>query len=398
MKDSIISEYNQIAEVKREYHFEKDVFIIDSTIRSLQSGISGSKHTAKDLIDIGLALDAIGVKELIVNLSWKDGFEVCEGLAKENLNCKLVGTFRARHPNWETWMQHGLEVGVDEICFESAPNTDYLKKAADLVHSKGRTVSHAFAEYYTYDEILNIINVGKEYDYKSQSFHDSFLKFGITPEAIKYFIRSIKKDVSDCPPLYIHLSNFYGHATMTAVAAIVAGANAADVCFNGVGHHCGHIQLAQIVMVLEVLYGIKTGIKLEKLFETSKLIQRRTGVPMLLDSPVTGDYTFMIDGFYWAAEVNIPYSDRVHAKFPFPPDSVGSQERVIWSENTITTDVVKEKLALMKLKHEEGDVGEIIKQLTRVMQQKNTYPMWLDDAEFEKLCKLVVEDRAKERV
>ena len=119
---------------------------------------------------------------------------------------------------------------------------------------------------------------------------------------------------------------------------------------------------------------------------------------MLLDSPVTGDYTFMIDGFYWAAEVNIPYSDRVHAKFPFPPDSVGSQERVIWSENTITTDVVKEKLALMKLKHEEGDVGEIIKQLTRVMQQKNTYPMWLDDAEFEKLCKLVVEDRAKERV
>src|SRR5262249_29826915 len=110
-------EFNSASEVREALHFPPDVFIVDSTIRSLQSSVSGSRHTARDLIEIGKALDDFGVRELIINLSWKDGLAVCEGLAGQGLRAKIVGTFRARHPHAAEWARQGVAAGADEICF-----------------------------------------------------------------------------------------------------------------------------------------------------------------------------------------------------------------------------------------------------------------------------------------
>jgi len=381
------SEYNSFRQVVEGLNFADDVYIVDSTIRSLQSGVSGSHHTARDLIEIGKALDELGVRELIVNLSWKDGVEVCEGLSRENLRCKIVGTFRARHPSWKQWAEQGIRAGVDEICFESAPTAEYLKEAAEEVQGQGRKVSHAFAEIYSYEDVVDLCRAGVSHGCESQSFHDSFFRFGITPEAMKFFFKSIRADVPHCPPLYVHLSNFYGHATMTAVAALVAGASAADVCLNAIGHHCGHISLSEIVLALEMLYGIDTGIKLEMLREVSLFIQERTEVPLRINEPIVGDFAFMNDGAYWAAEVDLPYEDRVHAKFPFPPSVVGTEERIIWSDKTITKDSLRAKLASMGLAYQEGNLERIIEQLGEVLAQKRAYPNWLLDSEFEDLCR-----------
>ena len=384
------SEYNSAPQVLETLDFAEEVYIVDSTIRSLQSGVSGSHHTAQDLVEIGKALDSLGVRELIVNLSWKDGLQVCEGLAQENLNAKLVGTFRARHPLWEKWVSDGIDAGVDEICFESAPDAEYLRRAADLVQGQGKTVSHGFAELYSYQEVVELCRTSVGCGYESQSFHDSFFRFGITPEAIKFLIRSIKADVPACPPMYVHLSNFYGQATMTVIAALTAGASAADVCMNGVGHHCGHTSLAEVVMVLEGLYKINTGIKVEKLREVSLLIRERTGIPMPIVEPVVGDYAFTTDGAYWAAEAELPYEERVHATFPFPPYVVGAKEQVIWSEKTITADSVGEKLTTMGLAHREGDIDRIIARLAEILGAGSNYPSWMPDADFEVLCREVV--------
>jgi 2-isopropylmalate synthase len=191
----------------------------------------------------------------------------------------------------------------------------------------------------------------------------------------------------------VHLSNFYGNATMTAVAALTAGANAADVCMNGIGHHCGHIQLAEIVMVLEALYGVKTGIKLDKLTEVSHLVRERSGVPLPLPSPVIGDYAFMIDGAYWAAESNIPYNERIHAKFPIPPEMSGNREQVIWAAGTTNAGSVRAKLTAMGIPADEQKdepVEQIIASLEAVLRQRTQYPTWISDNEFEQLCRDVV--------
>lgn len=374
--------------------FPSEVYIVDSTIRSLQSGISGSRHAAKDLVDIGVALGDLGVRELIVNLSWKDGLAVCERLAAAGLRSRIVGTFRARSPLAERWARDGLAAGADEICFESCLDGTHLRRLADPVLACGRRVSHAFAEAYTFQEVLDLCCQGTPIGLSSQSFHDSFFRFGLTPEAAKHFYRSVRRLVPDCPPLYVHLSNFYGNATMTAVAAMAAGATAPDVCVNGIGHHCGHISLCEIVMVLETLYGVRTGIRLERLRDVSLLVRERTGIPLPLTSPVVGDCAFILDGAYWAAEAHLPCAERIHAKFPVPPDQVGNAERIVWSDNTITAESIRAKLRAMgtPAKHiDDALVGEVITDLRVALERLPDYPRWLSDAQFERLCSAAVE-------
>jgi len=383
------SEFNDLPAVRQNYQFPKEVYIVDSTIRTLQSGASGGYHTLKDLVEIGKALDGLGIREIIVQLSWQDGPKICEGLAQENLKCKIVGTFRAYHPFWEKLTDQGIQAGVDEICFESIIDSNHFDRAAELCHKKGKKISHAFSDIYSYPQVVELCKKGVECGCQSQSFHDSFslFRFGINPDAIKYFVTSLRHDVPDLPPVYVHFSNIFGHAAMTAAAAIVAGASAPDVCMNGIGHHSGHIPLEEIVMVLECLYGIKTGIKLEKLKEVSRFIQDRTGIPVPLMKPIVGDYTFLVDGYYHADEINVPEDKKLHSIFPFSPPLVGSEEKIIWSHRQITPESVRWKLSSIGLEYQDRHVEQIIVQVTETLLRKKLYPNWLTDSQFEEICR-----------
>ena len=384
------SEYNREPAVVDALTFPPEVYLVDSTIRSLQSGVSGSTHSLDDLVEIGVAISELGARELIVNISWRDGPEVIERLATRGLDARLVATFRARNERWAEWARQAADVGADEICLESSVDADGLRAAAELVHEVGVDLSHAFAEAYSYAEVVEIVRTGTQLGCHSQSFHDSFFSLGIHPEAMKWFIRRVLEDVPEAPPLFVHLSNFYGQATMTGVAAVTAGATAVDVCANGTGHHCGHTSLSEVALVLEHLYSIRTGIRLDRLRSIAKLLEDRTGVPVPLIQPVVGPFAFMGDGAYWAAEAHVPFEDRVHATFPFAPDVVGSQERVVWNDRTLTTDAVGHRLRGAGLEATEAQRQAVIAKLRETLDRRATYPAWLSDEEFDRLAREVI--------
>jgi len=386
-----ISEYNHSAEVRESYHFPKEVFIVDSTVKTLQSGASGGYHTTEDLVEIGKAIDQLGVREMMVQLTWQDGLKICEGLARENLNCKLVGTFKFG-PHWQKIAEEGIQAGAEEICFRGIMDENDIERGAELCQKRGQKVSHAFPEMYSYQKVVEICKRSITCGYQSQHFADSLslFNFGINPEAIKYFVSSLLHDIPGMPPIYVHLSNTFGHATLTAAAAIVAGATAPDVTLNGIGHNSGHIPLEEIVMVLECLYGIHTGIDLKKIHDTSHFIQERTGIPVPVTKPIVGDDTFLVDGYYLADEANTPEAKKLHSIFPFSPAIVGSAEKAIWSHRQITPESVKWKLSSMGLKYMDSHVAQIILEVTETLQKKKTYPNWLTDSEFEDLCRSIV--------
>jgi isopropylmalate/homocitrate/citramalate synthase len=272
--------------------------------------------------------------------------------------------------------------GADEVCLESAADAERLAVAATTVRELGIDVSLAFAEAYSYDEVVKLCRAGLELGCRSQSFHDSFFRLGIHPDAIRAFISRLTSDVGDLPPLYVHLSNFYGHATMTAVAALTAGASAVDVCMNGTGHHCGHTSLAEVTLVLEHLYGVSTGIRTEALQGAYQLVMARSRVPMPLTQPVVGPFAFMGDGAYWAAESHLPFEERIHATFPFEPGVVGSEERVIWNDRTTTIEAVEHRLKSAGVAVTPERSLAIIAELRRELERRDTYPAWLADEEF----------------
>jgi isopropylmalate/homocitrate/citramalate synthase len=263
------------------------------------------------------------------------------------------------------------------------------------VRSQGRAFSHGFAELYSYEQVRELCAVGVELGCTSLNFHDSFFRMGIHPEAIKYFIRKIRRDVPAHPPLIVHLSNFFGHATMTAVAALTAGASAVDVCMNAVGHHCGHTSLPEVVMTLESLYGVRTGIQLDQIRHVAELVERETGIHKQSNQPIIGEFAFAMDGAYWSLEADKPYDQRVHAIYPFSPEVIGAEERVVWSERSVMPESVGARLQLLGLSHDATAIEQILAVLAARLASKQDFPNWMLDEEFTALCRETLQAPAR---
>ena len=359
--------------------FPEDVWLVDSTIRSLQSTVSGSSHTADDLIDIGMMVDGLGVREILVNAQWADGIETIIGLAERRPKAKIVATFRVQHPQADEFLRASIEAGADEVCLESPEDLGVLEHAAKEVHDGGASVSVAFAERHTWDEMIALSKAAISLDAQSLSFHDSFFRFGVTAESMGVFVKRVRSLLEGHPPLYIHLSNFYGTAATTAIKAIASGANAADVCLNVTGHHCGHISLAEVTMILEDLYDIRTGIQLDKIASAVEFITERTGVPIRLQQPVIGDLAFMVDGADWAAEAHLPYDNRMHSRVPFEPSIVGTSETVVWSPRTASPRSLAVKLDSLGLPADDATAERAHGFLAEAVAAREEYPYFITD-------------------
>lgn len=61
---------------------------------------------------------------------------------------------------------------------------------------------------------------------------------------------------------------------------------------NGLGDRAGNASFEEIAASLEILYGIKTRIKLEKLYALSRYVETITGIQCQRHKPVVGEMPF----------------------------------------------------------------------------------------------------------
>ncbi len=112
----------------------------------------------------------------------------------------------------------------------------------------------------------------------------------ITPSGMKRLISMITKEIS-CP-IDVHCHNDFGLAVANTISAVESGASQVQVTVNGLGERAGNADLAQTVMVLESIFGLTTGIRKERLVETSRLISRYSGIGIPPIQPIVGDNAF----------------------------------------------------------------------------------------------------------
>ncbi len=90
----------------------------------------------------------------------------------------------------------------------------------------------------------------------------------------------------------VHTHNDFGLGVANALAAIAAGARAADVTVNGYGERAGNCSLEQLVAALEQLFGATTSIDLTKLHGLSRDVAARAGRAVAPDAPIVGRDAF----------------------------------------------------------------------------------------------------------
>jgi isopropylmalate/homocitrate/citramalate synthase len=142
------------------------------------------------------------------------------------------------------------------------------------------------------DVLLDLIErVAAEGHMDAMTIADSF--GGCTPAAITMFVKRYKARFTK--PLEIHCHQDFDLGVANTIAALAAGAEVAHVTVTALGERAGNVPLEDTVMALHTLYGVDTGVKTEKFYELSKLVQRLAGVSVPPNRPIVGDWLYRIE-------------------------------------------------------------------------------------------------------
>lgn len=113
----------------------------------------------------------------------------------------------------------------------------------------------------------------------------------MTPLTFRWYLGEFRRRVRP-KDLSVHCHNDFGLATANTLTAIECGARAPHVCVNGLGERAGNAALEEVVLSLEALYGYRTGIRTERLYELSRLVEELSGVPIAANKALVGYYAF----------------------------------------------------------------------------------------------------------
>jgi len=126
-------------------------------------------------------------------------------------------------------------------------------------------------------------------------------------------------------PISIHCHNDFGMATANTVAALRAGASQAHVTVNGIGERAGNASLEEVVMALESLYHIDTGIRCEDIYQLSRTVSRLTGLLVAPNKAIVGENAFTHEA---GIHVHGLLADT-NTYEPMHPETVGRKRRIV---------------------------------------------------------------------
>jgi isopropylmalate/homocitrate/citramalate synthase len=151
------------------------------------------------------------------------------------------------------------------------------------------------------------------------------------PAALGFLVRKLKEFTSK--PVEVHCHNDFGLATACVLAAYEAGADALNCSINAVGYRAGNAALDEVAVALETLYGVSTGVQLDRLPEVAALVASITGIPIGYFKGVTGGGAMSVE--QWGATARLEAAGQRRAAFAYEPELVGRSPRVVvgkWSD------------------------------------------------------------------
>ncbi len=158
----------------------------------------------------------------------------------------------------------------------------------------------------------------------------------MTPLTFRWYLGEFVRRVRP-RDLSVHCHNDFGMATANTLTAVEMGASAPHVCVNGLGERAGNAALEEVVLALETLYGYRTGIRTDRLYELSRLVEECSGVPLAPNKALVGYNAFSHEAGIHTHGVlahTLTYE-------PLQPESVGRQRAMILGKHTGRAAVVE---------------------------------------------------------
>ncbi len=183
----------------------------------------------------------------------------------------------------------------------------------------------------------------------------------IVPSAMYKLIKEIAANIKI--PIDVHCHNDFGLAVANTLSAVEAGASQVQVTVNGMGERAGNADLAETVMGLHSLYNAKTSINTKYLVETSRLVERITGIRMPPTKPIVGENAFAHESGIHTHGVLV----RTDTFEPgvMTPEMVGHRRRLVLGKHA-GKHAVKQSLENAGLHPTDEQLNEIMKRIKEI--------------------------------
>ncbi|MCC7368031.1 MAG: 2-isopropylmalate synthase [Chloroflexi bacterium] len=409
-----VSTTNFDPEVTAEFSWPDPFLVIDSTLRKMLF-TAGALTSIDGFVRVAEALAEAGIKHESLNINWAGGrtpiprgLALVKAIAGRDFGFELnvyadtlLSDGERRQPvtareTAELLAEHGVRtLGVGIVQAPSADaqarQMDELAAYFETVRELGltSTVTLARAGWRGFDSLVAVSNEAIALGATRMDLMDS--SSSLSPEAMKVFVRRYRQGLISDVPVTMHMHDDFGLATAGAIAAATAGASP-DVSVAGVSYRCGFAPLEEVIVSLEVLYGVDTGIKVDRLQPLADLVAAEMGVPIPPLKPLVGQYAYLR---HMPGDVLACLKGGLD-QFPAPaacvhPSVIGSQMTWVW--DALTTDAnVRALAATIGETLAEDEVPAVRAALDGAVDAITTYPRWLTAEQATEICRAAIRE------
>jgi isopropylmalate/homocitrate/citramalate synthase len=224
-------------------------------------------------------------------------------------------------PSNENLIKIGYEWTREDVVKKGIDTCNYAKEKG--LHTTFFLIDSSGAQPDFLESIIK--EVIRETDIDSLAVVDTFGR--LNPKGTAEFVKKAKEWSN--VPIEIHVHNDFGLGLANSLAAVEAGAEVVHTNVLGLGERSGGVATEEAALALELIYGIDTGINLNRLKEVAQIFKTVSGVDLPGHKPVIGE-----NSFAYEAGIAAMFSYRSFKQgfplnvLPYLPEIVGGKFRI----------------------------------------------------------------------
>ncbi|AET60890.1 2-isopropylmalate synthase [Paenibacillus terrae HPL-003] len=291
----------------------RKIWVLDTTLRDGEQA-PGVSLTSTEKVEIALQLQKLGVDRIETGFPATSPGEIfsMQEIAKQVTNSTLVGFARSKEQDIDA-VREALR-GAEDACLHLFLATSPIHRQHKLRMDKTKVLETAAAairygrKYFDKVEFSAEDASRTELDFICEVV-DMAIRAGATvvnlPDTVGYaspdqfgeMFRIVKAQVPGIEKIQLstHCHDDLGMATANTLAAIRNGVDQFEGTINGIGERAGNTPVEEVALALDTrteLYDAQTSLVLEELYATSRLVSKRTGMPVPGNKAIVGANAF----------------------------------------------------------------------------------------------------------